>query len=73
MSTELSIYSIIAIATVTASLIAALIAFVNLILTKELKTSEFRQAWINDLRKALSTFFACAMSICTCNGRAICI
>jgi hypothetical protein len=60
MSTELPIYSIVAMATVTASLIAAIIAFVNLTLTKELKTSEFRQAWINSLREDLSIFFACA-------------
>jgi hypothetical protein len=60
MSTELPIYSIVAMATVTASLIAACIAFVNLTLTKELKTSEFRQAWINSLRDDLSIFFACA-------------
>jgi hypothetical protein len=60
MSEELPIYSIVAMATVTASLIAATIAFVNLTLTKELKTSEFRQAWINSLREDLSTFFACA-------------
>jgi hypothetical protein len=60
MSQELPIYSIVAMATVTASLIAATIAFVNLTLTKELKTSEFRQAWINSLREDLSIFFACA-------------
>lgn len=60
MSEELPIYSIVAMATVTASLIAATIAFVNLTLTKELKTSEFRQAWINSLREDLSAFFACA-------------
>jgi len=60
MSGELPIYSIVAMATVTASLIAATIAFVNLTLTKELKTSEFRQAWINSLREDLSIFFACA-------------
>ncbi|MGO3785906.1 MAG: hypothetical protein ACTJIB_12780 [Pseudoalteromonas prydzensis] len=57
MSTELPIYSIVAMATVTASLIAACIAFVNLTLTKELKNSEFRQAWINSLRDDLSIFF----------------
>ena len=60
MATELPVYSIVAMATVTASLIAATIASVNLTLTKELKTSEFRQAWINDLREDLSVFFACA-------------
>ena len=60
MTNELPVYSIVAIATVTASLITATIAFVNLTLTKELKTSEFRQAWIDALREDLSVFFACA-------------
>lgn len=60
MPEELPVYSIVAMATVTAALIAATIAFVNLTLTKELKTSEFRQAWINGLREDLSIFFACA-------------
>jgi hypothetical protein len=60
MASEFPVYSIVAMATVSASLIAATIAFVNLTLTKELKTSEFRQAWINALREDLSVFFACA-------------
>jgi hypothetical protein len=60
MTDELPVFSIVAMATVTASLIAATISFVNLTLTKELKTSEFRQEWINDLRDELSVFFACA-------------
>ncbi|MEH6449443.1 MAG: hypothetical protein V7765_12285 [Oleispira sp.] len=59
MPEELPVYSIVAMATVTAALIAATIAFVNLTLTKELKTSEFRQTWINSLREDLSIFFAC--------------
>ena len=39
------------IATVMAALITALISFVNLTLSKEQKTSEFRQAWIDGLQK----------------------
>lgn len=59
MTDAFPVHSIVAMATVSASLIAAIIAFVNLTLTKELKTSEFRQAWINALRDDLSVFFAC--------------
>jgi len=58
MYTDLPAGSIAAIATVIAALIAAAIAFVNLTLTKEQKTSEFRQAWIDALREDLATFFA---------------
>lgn len=63
MAIESPIYSIAAITTIAAliaSLITAMVALVNMTLTKELKTSEFRQAWINDLREDLSVFFACA-------------
>lgn len=49
-----------AVATVVAALIVGLIAFVNLTLTKEQKTSEFRQAWIDGLREDLSTFLSAA-------------
>ncbi|WP_238552207.1 hypothetical protein [Herminiimonas sp. CN] len=45
-------------ATIVAALIAGAISFVNLTLTKEQKTSEFRQAWIDALREDLATFFA---------------
>jgi hypothetical protein len=58
MQNELPTGSIVAIATVVASLIAGAISFVNLTLTKEQKTSEFRQAWIDALREDLATFFA---------------
>ncbi|WP_458072189.1 hypothetical protein [Rhodanobacter sp. BL-MT-08] len=49
-----------AIATLVAALIAGAVAFVNLTLTKELKTSEFRQAWIDSLREELAMFFGAA-------------
>jgi hypothetical protein len=58
MHDELPAGSIAAIATVIAALIASAISFVNLTLTKEQKTSEFRQAWIDALREDLATFFA---------------
>ncbi|WP_413522362.1 hypothetical protein [Photobacterium phosphoreum] len=60
MIQDLPVQAILAIATLTASLIAATMSFVNLTLTKEQKTSEFRQAWIDSLRDDLSVFFACA-------------
>ena len=60
MSTELPVFSIVAMATITASLITTICSFVNLTLTKEQKISEFRQAWIDALREDLSIFFACA-------------
>jgi hypothetical protein len=60
MSTELPVQSVAAIATVVAALIAAAISFVNLTLTKEQKTSEFRQVWIDGLRQDLASFFATA-------------
>ena len=55
---EVPVQSIAAIATVVAALIAAALSFVNLTLTKEQKTSEFRQAWIDALREDLAAFFA---------------
>src|SRR5450759_2566061 len=58
MPTELPAESVALIATIIAALIAAAFSFVNLTLTKEQKTSEFRQAWIDALRQDLATFFA---------------
>ncbi|WP_318466273.1 hypothetical protein [Photobacterium leiognathi] len=51
-------------ATVVAALITALMAFVNLTLSKEQKTSEFRQAWIDGLRDELAIFFSSARALC---------
>lgn len=53
----------VAIATVVAAVIAGLISVVTLTLTKEQKTSEFRQAWIDGLRQDLSEFFASARAM----------
>lgn len=47
-----------ALATLVAALITGSIAMVTLILGKEQKTSEFRQAWIDGLRDDLSSYFA---------------
>lgn|SRR6266446_644807 len=47
-----------AIGAVMAAIIAAGISFLVTVLAKEQKTSEFRQAWIDALRKDLSEFIA---------------
>ncbi|MDZ5458013.1 hypothetical protein [Azohydromonas lata] len=55
---SLPIYA--AIATVFAACITASIAFLGIIISKENKTSEFRQEWINELRNDISSFLATA-------------
>lgn len=60
MNTSLPTELLVALATVVAALIAAAISFVTMTLTKELKTSEFRQAWIDGLREELAAFFGAA-------------
>jgi hypothetical protein len=57
---DLPVQSLAAIATLVAALITAAVSFVNLTLTKEQKTSEFRQAWIDGLRDELAGFLAAA-------------
>lgn len=54
-----------AIGAITAALIAGAISFVSTILSKEQKTSEFRQAWIDSLREELSEFFSHIYTIAT--------
>ena len=60
MPLELPAQTIVAIATLVAALITGAISFVNLTLTKEQKTSEFRQAWIDSLREDLALFLGAA-------------
>lgn len=43
----------ISVGAVGAALVAGLISFLSLVIGKEQKISEFRQAWIEDLRKCL--------------------
>ena len=45
-------------ATITAALLASVIAFVGTVLGKDQKTSEFRQAWIDALREDLASYVA---------------
>jgi hypothetical protein len=46
----------VAIGAVTAALIAGIVSLLGLIISKEQKTSEFRQAWIDALRSDLTAF-----------------
>jgi len=41
--------------TIAAALIASLVSFVGLIISKELKISDFRQEWINRVRKDIAS------------------
>ncbi|MDF1600111.1 hypothetical protein PZ895_10005 [Mesorhizobium sp. YIM 152430] len=49
---------IIAIGAVTAALIAGFFSFLNLVISKEQKISEFRQDWINCLRSEIAQYVA---------------
>jgi hypothetical protein len=60
MHSDFPAQALAAVATLVAALIAGAIAFVNLTLTKELKTSEFRQSWIDGLREDLAKFLGAA-------------
>ena len=55
-----STQSLTIVGTLVAALITGGVAFVNMTLSKELKTSEFRQAWIDGLRDDLAKFFGAA-------------
>lgn len=53
----------IAVGAIIAALIASLFSFLGLVISKEQKTSEFRQAWIDSLRREISQFISAANSI----------
>lgn len=53
---ELTAFHFVAAATVVAAFIAALVSLVSLVNSKEQKTTEFRQAWINSLRNEVARF-----------------
>lgn len=50
-------------ATIIAALIAAVVALVTLIIAKESKTSEFRQAWIDALRSEIGEAISSASAL----------
>ncbi len=52
-----------AIATVAAAFVAAFVAFITSVLSKELKTSEFRYAWLNAVLDDIAKFTGGAQSI----------
>lgn len=53
----------IGIGAVGAAIIAGLVSLLGLIIGKEQKVSEFRQAWIDDLRKCIIAYLACINAI----------
>lgn len=57
-----------AIGAIAASLVAGLISLLGLIVSKEQKTSEFRQAWIDALRAELAAVIAHTNAICGANA-----
>ena len=54
---ELPAQALLALATITATLITSLIGLVNMTLSKELKVSEMRRDWIELMRSELSDYF----------------
>lgn len=60
---DLSAAALAATATVITAVVTSAVSFVTMSLTKELKTSEFRQAWIDGLREDLSKFLGAARAM----------
>jgi len=52
-----------AVGLIVAAIIAGAVAFVSLIISKEQSISEFRQQWIDELRKDISDVIACVSGI----------
>jgi hypothetical protein len=53
----------IAFGVVAAAIIAGVFSYINLVSVKESKVSEFRQDWINDLRKEISEYISAARAL----------
>lgn len=54
-----------AVGSIVAAAIAGLVVFISTVLTKEQKTSEFRQVWIDELRKDIAQFVAGVSEVVT--------
>ena len=52
-----------AVGVIVAAIIAGLVAFFSLIISKEQTVSDFRQQWIDDLRKDIAAVVACVSGI----------
>ncbi|MFT4912677.1 MAG: hypothetical protein ACI9YM_001256 [Brevundimonas sp.] len=59
----------VAVGAIIAATIAAMISLIGLIISKEQKTSDFRQAWIDALRDDLGTYLTQVR--CICDGSAV--
>ena len=53
----------VAVGVIVAAIIAGLVAFFSLIISKEQTVSDFRQQWIDDLRKDIAAVVACVSGI----------
>lgn len=53
--------------TILAALIAGFFSFLNLVISKEQKVSEFRQAWIDKLREEISNYVASITYLASAN------
>ena len=52
-----------AVGVIVAAIIAGLVAFLSLIISKEQSVSDFRQQWIDELRKDIAAVVACVSNI----------
>lgn len=57
-----------AIATIFAAVLVAVVSYVTITLNKEQKTSDFRQAWIDELREELAIFCSAARAFARSEG-----
>jgi hypothetical protein len=58
---ELPPTALIAVGVITAALIAGSFSYLNLVISKEQKVSEFRQSWIDSLREDIADYCAAAV------------
>lgn len=59
---------IIALGAITAALVAGFFSFLNLIISKEQKVSEFRQEWIDSLRADVAQYISAIRYVATANA-----